>query len=43
MPKQVEEKLRKEAQRKFPGDKKRQNAYIFGTLRKIGWKPKGQT
>lgn len=42
MPRAVEEKLRKEAQTKFPGDKKRQNAYIYGTLRKTGWKPKGQ-
>lgn len=40
MPTQVEAKLRKEAQDKFPGDKDRQNAYIFGTLRKLGWKPK---
>lgn len=43
MPKAIEEKLRKEAQRKFPGDKKRQNAYIYGTLRKTGWKPKGES
>lgn len=42
MPKQVEEKLRREAIRKFPNDKSRQNAYIYGTLRKIGWTPKGQ-
>lgn len=42
MPKAVEEKLRKEAERKFPGDKQKQNAYIYGTLRKMGWKPKGQ-
>jgi hypothetical protein len=41
MPKAVEEKLRKEAELKFPGDKKRQNAYIYGTLRKKGWTPKG--
>jgi hypothetical protein len=41
MPKKIEEKLRKEAEHKFPGDKKRQNAYIYGTLRKQGWKPKG--
>jgi len=42
MPKAVEEKLRKEAERKFPGDKERQNAYIYGTLRKTAWKPKGE-
>jgi hypothetical protein len=39
MPTQVEAKLREEARRKFPGDQERQNAYIFGTLRKLGWKP----
>lgn len=42
MPKVIEEKLRKEAERKFPGNKQRQNAYIYGTLRKVGWKPKGE-
>lgn len=42
MPKQVEASLRKEAEKKFPGDKQRQNAYIFGTMRKLGWKPKGE-
>lgn len=42
MPRAVEEKLRREAERKFPGNKQRQNAYIYGTLRKTGWKPKGQ-
>lgn len=39
MPTKVEAKLREEAKKKFPGDKERQNAYIFGTLRKLGWKP----
>lgn len=42
MPTEIESKLRKEAETKFPGDKERQNAYIYGTLRKLGWKPKGQ-
>lgn len=40
MPTKVEASLREEAEKKFPGDKERQNAYIFGTLRKLGWKPK---
>jgi hypothetical protein len=40
MPKQVEEKLRKEAERKFPDNKEKQNAYIYGRLRKQGWKPR---
>ncbi len=39
VPTKVEKKLREEAEKKFPGDKERQNAYIFGTLRKLGWKP----
>jgi hypothetical protein len=43
MPKEIEERLRREAKEKFPGDKKRQNAYIYGTLRKKGWKPKEKT
>lgn len=43
MPRAVEERLRREAERKFPGNKERQNAYIFGTLRKMGWRPKGQS
>lgn len=40
MPKEVEAKLREEAKRKFPDDKERQDAYVYGTLRKLGWKPK---
>jgi hypothetical protein len=42
MPKAVEDKLKKEAEAKFPGDVKRQHAYVFGTLRRQGWKPKGK-
>ena len=39
MPKTLETKLKKEAAKKgLKG--KRANAYIYGTLRKIGWKPK---
>lgn len=34
MPTRLEATLREQAQKKFPGDEKRQNAYIFGTLRK---------
>lgn len=40
MPKKLEEELRKEAEKKFPGDKKRQDAYVYGTLRNTGWKPR---
>lgn len=40
MPEKIEQNLREEAKKKFPHDKERQNAYIYGTLRKTGWKPK---
>ena len=41
MPKELEEKLEREANSKgLTGSRK--NAYIYGTLRKMGWKPKGQ-
>ena len=41
MPTTVERRLKREAKRKFPGDQKRQDAYVYGTLRhKFGWKPK---
>lgn len=39
MPKALETKLKKEAKKKGFG-KKRSNAYVYGTLRKTGWKPK---
>jgi hypothetical protein len=39
MPKKLEDLLKKAAERKgFKGKKK--DAYIYGTLRKTGWKPK---
>ena len=37
MPKKLEEKLKREAKKKFPNDKERQDAYVYGTLRKTGW------
>lgn len=40
MPKALEKELRAKAKRLFPGDKERQNRYIYGTLRSTGWKPK---
>lgn len=40
MPKALENKLQREAAQKFPGDKERQDAYVYGTMRKTGWKPK---
>ena len=39
MPKKLEVKLKKEAKAKGLG-KKRSGAYVYGTLRKLGWKPK---
>lgn len=38
MPKALERKLKSEAKAKGFG-KKRANRYVYGTLRKLGWKP----
>ena len=41
LPKKMEEELKKQARKKgLKG--KRANAYIYGTLRKTGWKPSTQ-
>lgn len=39
MPRQLENRLRREARKKFPRNKRRQAAYTYGTLRRLGWKP----
>ncbi len=39
MPKKMEKELKAEAKKKFPGDKERQDKYVYGTMRKTGWKP----
>ena len=39
MPIAIERKLRATAKKKHFG-KKRTNRYIYGSLRKMGWKPK---
>lgn len=39
MPKKLERKLKREAKKKGFG-KKRTGAYVYGTLRKLGWKPR---
>ena len=39
MPKELERKLKKQAKEKGYGEK-RTNAYVYGTLREHGWKPK---
>ena len=31
-----------EAKKKFPGDRERQDKYVYGTLRKTGWTPSHQ-
>lgn len=39
MPKKVEKKLKRQAQKKgLKG--KRKDKYVYGALRKMGWKPK---
>jgi hypothetical protein len=38
VPKELEDRLRREAQAKFPDDPKRQQAYVYGALRRIGWR-----
>ena len=41
MPKKMEEALKKQATKKgFKG--KRKAAYVYGTMRATGWKPKGE-
>jgi hypothetical protein len=36
----LKSKLISEAKKRFPNDKTRQQAYVFGTLRRLGWKPR---
>ena len=43
MPKKMERALKREALKKFGSSTfKRARKYIYGTLRKIGWKPKSK-
>ena len=41
MPKKLEKELKAEAQKKGLKGKSL-GAYVYGTLRKTGWKPKGE-
>jgi len=41
MPKKLERQLKRQAKKKGLS-KKRTGAYVYGTLRKTGWKPKGE-
>ena len=34
--------LERTAEKKFPEDEERQDSYVYGTKRKMGWKPKGE-
>lgn len=40
MPKALERKLKRKAGKKFPRSKKRQDAYVYGAMRKTGWRPR---
>jgi hypothetical protein len=40
MPAKTEAALRQEAQRRGY-DKKRADAFVYGTMRRLGWKPRG--
>lgn len=40
MPKELERKLKKEAAKHKGWSKEKKAAYVYGTLRKTGWKPK---
>jgi len=42
MPKELHDKLKKRAVKKFPKDKKKQDAYVYGTMHKMvpGYKMK---
>lgn len=39
MPRKLERKLRQKAKKKFPRSEEKRDAYVYGTLRKTGWKP----
>lgn len=42
MPKQLEEKLRRQADKHPAWSKERKDAYVFGTMRNTGWVPSTQ-
>ena len=39
MPKELEEKLKTQANKHREWSKEKKAAYVYGTLRKTGWKP----
>lgn len=43
MPKALERKLKRQVNREHPNwSEERKDAYVYGTLRKTGWKPSHQ-
>ena len=42
MPIKMERRLKKKAKQKFPGNKERRDAYVYGPMRKTGWIPSTQ-
>jgi hypothetical protein len=41
MPKKMEKSLKKTAKKKFPGNKERQDRYVYRTMiKKTSWRPK---
>ena len=42
MPKAAEEALKKEAAKHKDWSQERKDKYVYGALRKQGWKPKGE-
>jgi hypothetical protein len=38
--KKAHKSLEKTAKKKFPKDKERQDRYVYGAKRNMGWKPK---
>jgi len=43
MPKALEQKLKRQVEKKHPGwSEERKDKYIYGTLRKTGWVPSHQ-
>ena len=43
MPKKMETELREAAKKKYPKDKKKQDAYVYGAMRRRGWTPRAET
>jgi len=42
VPEALERELRARAEARWPGNRRRQDRYVYGTLRNTGWKPRRQ-